>query len=159
MAKHLYECMVISPPDLNEAARAPLREKIDGVLKKFSSQILHWDDWGTRKLTFRINKNWRGHYTVFYFEGDPDCVRELDRTLKIAEDSWRHLTIRPEERPDFAELDRKAKARAEAEKERDQPRDGGDEDRGDRPDRGDRGDRPERGERSDRGGQDDGARE
>lgn len=138
MAKHLYECLVISPPDQNEASRAPLREKIESTVKKLDGSVVHWDDWGTRKLTFRINKNWRGHYTLFFFEGSPETVRELDRTLKIADDAWRHLIIRPEERPDFAELERKAKARAEAEKERpmrDGDEDDGGEDRRERRDR------------------------
>ncbi len=157
MAKNLYECLVISPPDQNEAARAPLREKIEAALKKFDSSIVHWDDWGTRKLTFRINKTWRGHYTLFFFEGPAAAVTELDRTLKIAEDAWRHLIIRPEERPDFADLERRAIARAEAEKNR-PPREFGDDDEGgdfDRGDRGrDRGDREFRG-RGDRGDRDD----
>lgn len=136
MAKHIYECMLISPPDQNEAARAPLRERIESVLKKFGSSIVHSEDWGSRRLTFRINKNWRGHYTVFYFEAEPACVTELDRTFKITDDAWRHIIIRPEERPDFAELERRAKARAEAEKERAAGREAFDE--GDREDRGER---------------------
>jgi hypothetical protein len=81
-------------------------------------------------------------------------VNELDRTLKIADDAWRHLIIRPEERPDFADLERRAKARAEAEKER-PPRDFGDDDEGGDFDRGDRREFRGRGPRGDRDDRDD----
>ena len=81
--------------------------------------------WGLRSLTFRIQKNRKGHYTLLNIDAPPAAVKELERTMSINEDIIRYLTVRV----DALEEGPSAVMQRGAEKS-DRP--GGDRDRGDR---------------------------
>ena len=52
--------------------------------------------WGLRNLTYRMNKNRKGHYVLFNIEAPAPAIAELERTMRISEDVLRYLTLRVE---------------------------------------------------------------
>ena len=147
----LYEHVFIARQDISPAQVEGLTETLQKIISDNGGKIEKSEYWGLRSLQYRINKNRKGHYSLFNINAPAAAVQELERQEKINDDVLRALTIRvdaldPEPSPVLSRRDRG---------DRDRDRDRGDRDRGDRGDR-DRGDR-DRGDR-DRGDRDRGDR-
>ena len=76
--------------------------------------------WGLRNLTYRINKNRKGHYSLLAIDAPSAAVKEMERQLSLNEDVLRTLTVRVEEldlelSPILARRDRERSERGERE--------------------------------------------
>lgn len=91
-----YEVIFIVKPLEDEAT--------DAVIKKFAKLIADnggtiekEDRWGKKKLAYPIRKEFtEGFYCLFYVDGEPACMKELDRVFKITDDILRHMIVRYE---------------------------------------------------------------
>ena len=131
----LYEHVFIARQDISPAQVEGLTETLQKIVTDNGGKIEKSEYWGLRSLQYRINKNRKGHYSLFNLNAPPAAVQELERQEKINDDVLRALTIRvdeldPEPSPVLSRRDRGDRDRGD--------RDRGDRDRGDR-DRGDRG--------------------
>lgn len=122
----LYEHVFIARQDISPAQVEGLTETLAKVVTDNGGKIEKSEYWGLRNLQYKINKNRKGHYSLFNIDGPPAAVQELERQEKINEDVLRAMTLRVEELN--AEPSPVLSRR----------------DRGDRNDRGDRGDRRRR---------------
>lgn len=125
----LYEHVFIARQDISPAQVEGLTETLAKIVTDNGGKIEKSEYWGLRNLQYKINKNRKGHYSLFNIDGPPAAVQELERQEKINEDVLRAMTLRVEElnaepSPVLSRRDRS--------------------DRGDRNDRGDRGDRGDR---------------
>jgi small subunit ribosomal protein S6 len=136
-----YETVFIARQDLSSAQTEALTEDFSKLIVELGGKVTKTEQWGLRSLTYRINKNRKGHYVLMNIDGPHAAVAELERRMRLNEDVLRYLTIRMDE----LENEPSAMMRSRGERDRGE--------RGDRPDRGDRGPRGPRfgGERSDRG--------
>ena len=55
------------------------------------------ENWGRRKLAFRIGKHREGTYVLEVFNGTGELTKELDRRLKVIDSVIRHLIVRVDE--------------------------------------------------------------
>lgn len=122
----LYEHVFIARQDISPAQVEGLTETLAKIVTDNGGKIEKSEYWGLRNLQYKINKNRKGHYSLFNIDGPPAAVQELERQEKINEDVLRAMTLRVEELN--AEPSPVLSRR----------------DRGDRNDRGDRGDRGDR---------------
>ncbi|MEE2692263.1 MAG: 30S ribosomal protein S6 [Pseudomonadota bacterium] len=142
-----YEHVFISRQDMSPAQVEALTETLAKIVTDNGGKVEKSEYWGLRSLQYKINKNRKGHYSLFNVDGPAAAIQELERQEKINDDILRSLTIRVEELD--AEPSPVLSRRDRGDGDRD--RGGrGDRDRGDRGDRGDR-DRGDRGDRFDRG--------
>lgn len=157
----LYEHVFIARQDLSSAQAETLIEEFSEVLKENGGSIVGSEYWGLRSLTYKINKNRKGHYGFFRLDAPPDAITELERRERFHEDVMRYMTVSVEAHDDGPSAVLQAKSsrddrrggrggrdrdRGDRDRDRgDRDRDRGDRDRGDR-DRGDR----DRGERAPR---------
>jgi small subunit ribosomal protein S6 len=150
----LYEHIFIARQDISPAQVEALTETLSKIVTDNGGKIEKSEYWGLRSLQYKINKNRKGHYSLFNVSGPAIAVQELERQEKINDDVLRSLTLRVEEldeepSPVLSRRDRGDRNDRNDRGDRDRgDRDRGDRDRGDR-DRGDRGDRGDR-DRSDR---------
>jgi len=79
-----YEIMLILPGDADEAAAGQVIDRITQVLGDQGS-VGKVDQWGRRRLAYEIAGNTEGYYVVARFEADPTVLKELDRTLSLAD--------------------------------------------------------------------------
>jgi len=133
-----YEHIFIARQDISPAQVEALTETLQKIVAENGGKVEKSEYWGLRSLQYKINKNRKGHYSLFNISGPASAVHELERQEKINDDILRSLTIRveeldPEPSPVLSRRDR-----------------GGDRFEGDKP-AGDRGGFRDRGER-DRGG-------
>ncbi|RMG59713.1 MAG: 30S ribosomal protein S6 [Deltaproteobacteria bacterium] len=91
-----YETAIVLHPDLGEEAREAVVQRLLEALSQFSGELLDREDWGTRKLAYKINRQERGYYLFLRYTGNPGVVEEVERLLKINEGVLRFLTTKYE---------------------------------------------------------------
>jgi len=92
-----YETLVLLRPDLPEAQ---LRETVDRakrLIEGMEGVHAETQDWGVRDLAYPVQKNSRGYYVLMRYKSKPEAVWELERTLKIADEVMRFVTVRESE--------------------------------------------------------------
>ena len=112
-----YETLMVLHPELPEAQ---VRETIDRarrLVEQASGQVHAMQEWGMRELAYPIRKLNRGYYVLAEYDATAEIVRELERTLKIADEILRFISVatvtkKPKERP--AKARRRTEAAAKA---------------------------------------------
>src|SRR5262245_45303381 len=97
-----YETLMVLHPDLPEAQ---VRETIDRarrLIDEAGGETQAMQEWGMRELAYPIRKLSRGYYVLAEYNASAEIVRELERTLKIADEILRFIsvaTVTTKERP------------------------------------------------------------
>jgi len=107
-----YETLVVLHPDLPEAQ---VRETIDRarrLIEQAGGNVHAMQEWGMRELAYPIRKLNRGCYVLAEYTATADVVRELERTLKIADEILRFVSVAT---PTTKEKERPAKGRRKSE--------------------------------------------
>ena len=89
-----YEHTFITRYDLQESQAKKVLEKYEEIIKKNSGKILKIEEWGLRPLSHEIQKNKKGFYFHFKFEGNGKTVDELEKAENIDQILIRYLTIK-----------------------------------------------------------------
>ena len=90
----IYETIFIVQPDYTDDQKADLLEKMKEILVKNGAEIKKREDWGVKKLAYRVAKQLRGHYYLICYDCKPDLVWELERNLKIAEGVIKYMSVK-----------------------------------------------------------------
>lgn len=106
-----YELMYIANPEITADEVTGLNDGISKVFTEQGGNVVKIDDWGKRKLAYKINKKSEGHYVLFELEGTGKEILELERRMRVNELIMRFMTVRVDE-------DRKSAAKVKAKKER-----------------------------------------
>lgn len=99
-----YELTVLLHPDL-EIDLDPTLKKVRAIVTDNGGKVVSEDNWGKKKLAYRINKEDFAVYVYFEVELPAAAVAKVDSTLNITDEVLRHLLV---------SVDVKAKAAAEA---------------------------------------------
>jgi small subunit ribosomal protein S6 len=88
-----YETLMVLHPDLPEAQ---VRETIDRarrLIDEAGGQVQAMQEWGMRELAYPIRKLNRGYYVLAEYSATAEIVRELERTMKIADEILRFISV------------------------------------------------------------------
>ncbi|HEY8279149.1 MAG TPA: 30S ribosomal protein S6 [Bdellovibrionota bacterium] len=88
-----YETTVITKSTTSEDQVSALRQKVEGIISAHQGQVGNFEDWGTRRLSYEIQKENRGRYLYFAFTGNNGTVAELERNFRINENIVRFLSV------------------------------------------------------------------
>ncbi len=86
-----YELLVVTQPDLDEAALGEVNAKIEGWINEAGGTIKKTDAWGKRRLAYEIRKQRDGVYVLFQVTMPPSYTSELERNLRFVETVMRHM--------------------------------------------------------------------
>jgi small subunit ribosomal protein S6 len=89
--------MFISAPTTAEDDLSKLTSQLENVVGEKGGKITKVDNWGRRKLAYRINKFDEGIYTLLFLEGSGQEISEVERRLRVTDFVIRHLSIRTDE--------------------------------------------------------------
>lgn len=89
-----YETTYILHPEADEAAAQAIAERVEGIIKSFNGEIIRVEDWGRRKLAYRVKKETRGTYIYVRYSADAECVAELERVLRFLDKVLKFLTLK-----------------------------------------------------------------
>lgn len=93
----LYEHVLIARPDISPAQVESLMEELTGFLDKQGAKVAKSEYWGLRNLSYQINKQRKGHYSLFNIDGPAEAIHELERQHRISDDIMRYMTIKVDE--------------------------------------------------------------
>jgi len=110
-----YELVYIMSPDATEQDVTDLHAQIESIIARYQGELVKTENWGRRKLAYRIGKHRDGTYVLEVFKGTGELTKELDRRLKVIDSVIRHLCVRVDEELRLAE---RTRARRDAETQR-----------------------------------------
>lgn len=88
-----YETLMVLHPEMPEAQ---IRETIDRarrLIEESGGAVHEMQEWGIRELAYPIRKLHRGYYVLAEYQAGADVVREFERTLKIADEVLRFVSV------------------------------------------------------------------
>jgi small subunit ribosomal protein S6 len=101
-----YEIAVLYHPDL-EVDLTKAEDRVKKIVADNGGKITATDNWGKRKLAYKIAGNEHAVYVFYSVELPPESVQKVESTLNITDEVIRFLITKP---------DLKAIAKAEAQK-------------------------------------------
>lgn len=93
---NIYELVVLLHPDLEIDVEAPIA-KVEGLIAAVGGKVAKRDNWGKKRLAYRIRRQDFAIYVYFEVELEPAQVRPLEDTILITEEVLRHLLVSHEE--------------------------------------------------------------
>jgi small subunit ribosomal protein S6 len=84
---------VLKPTLTPEETQAKIQMFKD-LLVAQGGEIAGVEDWGTKKLAYKVEKFDRGYYFVCYFKAPGKAVQELERVYKVTEDIIKFMTLK-----------------------------------------------------------------
>ena len=94
MQMNLYEHVFILRQDISNTQVDEIMDNFDKVLTENKGKVLDKEYWGMKTLSYKINKNRKGHYCFFKSSSPWEAVKEMERLMKIHEDVLRVLTVK-----------------------------------------------------------------
>ena len=116
-----YESLWVVNGDLPDEEVKSAIDKFSKIISSQGGTLVGLDEWGRRKLSYKIQGTIRGYYVLADFAGTSETVKELERNYRIDDRIIRFLTTKKSDKVNLealqAEIAAKAKAAAPAEPE------------------------------------------
>lgn len=94
MTKNFYEKMVLLLPSLSEDEVKEAVNRISSVITDNEGEILKIDNWGKRKLAYKLNKQTMGYYVLFIFKAPPRAIKALEDFYKVFDPVFKYMVIK-----------------------------------------------------------------
>ena len=111
-----YESVWVVNGDLPDEDVKATIDKFTKIITGQGGVLVGVEEWGRRKLAYKIGNTLRGCYVMADFAGLPTLVKELERNYRIDDRVIRYLTIKKGDQVNLAalqeEIDAKAKEAA-----------------------------------------------
>lgn len=89
-----YELTYIITPTISDEQTKDLVRRVAKFIEEHEGEILHSEEWGSRRLAYPINKKRNGYYVNVYFRAPGTIIQRLERALEINDNVLRYLTLR-----------------------------------------------------------------
>jgi small subunit ribosomal protein S6 len=111
-----YESLWVVNGDLPDEEVKSAIDKFSKIISSQGGTLVGLDEWGRRKLAYKIQGTIRGYYVLADFAGTSETVKELERNYRIDDRIIRYLTTKKSDKVNLevlqAEIAAKAKAAA-----------------------------------------------
>lgn len=104
-----YELTVLIHPDLEVDLDAPL-VKLRDIIKNAGGEIVKEDNWGKKKLAYKINREDFAVYVYMDVKLPADAPLKISNTLNITDEVLRYLLVKQDEKGRKALEEAKANA-------------------------------------------------
>jgi small subunit ribosomal protein S6 len=108
--------MYIIHPEVTPEKFSALNEKLKGILAQNDADIINFEDWGNKKLAYRVKKHEKGHYCLINYAGPPKAIQEFERVMKLSDDVIKYLSVKIT-KDQLDRLKKKLAAKEKAERE------------------------------------------
>jgi len=106
--------LFIVKPDVVEEEVNAFVDQLKTLITTAKGTVDKVDNWGTRKLAYRVSKYAEGHYILIQFSSSPDSVKEIERRLRVADMVIKFITVRIDEKQKKIEKRKKAREKRAA---------------------------------------------
>ena len=108
-----YETVWVVNGDLPDEDIKATIDKFTKIITSQGGTLVSVDEWGRRKLAYKIEGTLRGYYILADFAGMPATVKELERNYRIDDRVIRYLTMKKADQVDVTALEAEAAAKAQ----------------------------------------------
>ncbi len=109
-----YESVWVVNGDLPDEEAKAIIDKFSRIITSQGGVLVGVEDWGRKKLAYKIQGTLRGYYVAADFAGEPATVKELERNYRIDDRIIRYLTIKKADHIDPAALQEEIAARSKS---------------------------------------------
>ena len=92
-----YEIIFIAQPDLDEENLNTVIEKIKGWITDDKGEVVSVDNWGKKRMAYRIRKQRDGQYILITANMEPASVKNLSQNMRFVESIMRSMITVVEE--------------------------------------------------------------
>jgi small subunit ribosomal protein S6 len=89
-----YETIFIAHPDLVEEEVKALIDKVKGIIENLNGQLIKVEEWGRKKLAYKLKKLTKGYYILIRFLGNAEILVEIERNLRLSDGVLKYQSIR-----------------------------------------------------------------
>ncbi|RCL03818.1 MAG: small subunit ribosomal protein S6 [Candidatus Tokpelaia sp. JSC161] len=90
----LYEHVFLARQDITPQQIDQMIEQYRNVIEENGGQVVSFENWGLRSLSYRIKKNRKAYYVFMNINASANILLEVERQMRINEDIIRFLSIR-----------------------------------------------------------------
>ena len=109
-----YESVWVVHGDLPDEEVKSAIDKFSRIITAAGGTLVGLDDWGRRKLAYKVKGTVRGYYLLADFAGTPATVKELERNYRIDDRIIRYHTVKKSDKVNLEALQAEIAARAQA---------------------------------------------
>lgn len=113
-----YEVIFIVRPSSNDEGIDRITGQMEEVVRSFGGEVHSIDRLGKKKLAYEIQDLHEGIYILLTMGAGGDCVKELERRLRVNDQVLRYLTVRVDEGLKRAEKIKAARLKKKARRSR-----------------------------------------
>ncbi|MBI4432211.1 MAG: 30S ribosomal protein S6 [Candidatus Omnitrophica bacterium] len=95
---HNYEGVFILSPDLSADSSKSVITQVEESISKNGGRIDGLQDWGRRRLAYKIKKKQEGHYILLNFQMDSQQTKKFEQALRLNDNILRFLLVNKEGR-------------------------------------------------------------
>jgi small subunit ribosomal protein S6 len=107
-----YETVWVVNGDLPDEEVKATIDKFTRIITGQGGVLVGVEEWGRRKLAYKIGSALRGAYVMADFAGAPTLVKELERNYRIDDRVIRYLTIKKSDKVNLAALEEEIQAKS-----------------------------------------------
>ncbi|MBQ6342657.1 MAG: 30S ribosomal protein S6 [Anaerolineaceae bacterium] len=86
-----YEVIFIAHPDLDEENLNAIVEKVKGWIAEDKGEVVSVDNWGKKRMAYRIRKQRDGQYVLITANMEPASVKNLSQNMRYVESIMRSM--------------------------------------------------------------------
>jgi small subunit ribosomal protein S6 len=108
-----YESVWVVDGDLSDEEVKSAIDKFTRIIAAQGGTVVGVDEWGRKKLAYKVKSAARGYYILADFAGTPETVKELERNYRIDDRIIRYLTVKKSDKVNLEALQAEIDARAQ----------------------------------------------
>ncbi len=105
----VYEELFILKPDAPEEEVDAYVGQVKDLITNGKGTVDKVDNWGVRKLAYRVSKLAEGRYVLIQFSSTPELVKEVERRMRVTDMVIKFITVRIDEKQ--KKINKRKKAR------------------------------------------------
>lgn len=98
-----YENLFIVNPGYEGDSLQNIIDEYTSFITENGGRVYNVDDWGKRRLAYRIAKQKYGSYVLVEFGADGSIITELEESQRLNDAILSYLTVKLDEEPDLSE--------------------------------------------------------
>jgi small subunit ribosomal protein S6 len=108
-----YETVWVVNGDLPDEDVKAAIDKFTKIISGQGGTVVNVEEWGRRKLAYKIGNTLRGAYILVDFAGMPATVKEMERNFRIDDRVIRYITTKKSDQVDLPALEAEIAAKAQ----------------------------------------------
>ena len=88
-----YEGVFIINPDLTADASKGVIGQVQELVSKNGGRVEGLQEWGKRRMAYKINKQHEGNYVIMNFQLDSKQAKKLEQSLRLNDNLLRFLLV------------------------------------------------------------------